>query len=75
MTIRRPLSEREVRARIIVIEHVRVDHLLELILVDRDYVVGAFAPKSSNDAFAVSVLPRRASGTDDLIKFEGIDAS
>ena len=48
---------------------------LELILVDRDDVVGAFAPKCSDDAFAVTVLPRGASGTNDFIKFESVNTS
>ena len=63
------------RARTIIIAHVCVDHSLELILVDSDDVVGAFAPECPDDAFAVSVLPRRAARADDLIKFEGVNAS
>ena len=63
------------RAGIIIIAHVCVDHSLKLILVDRDDVIGTFAPDGSNDALAVAVLPRGASGADDLIKFEGINTS
>ena len=61
------------RAGIIIIANVCIDDPLELILVDRDDVVGAFAPDGPNDALAVAVLPRGASGADDLIKFEGVN--
>ena len=63
------------RAGITIVAHVRIDDPLELILVDRDHVVGAFAPKCPDDALAVAVLPRGASGADDLIKFEGVNTS
>ena len=74
-TVRRPFGKGEVGTRIIIIAHVCIDDPLELILADCDYVVSAFAPEGPNDALAVSVLPRRSSGADDLLELEGVDAS
>ncbi len=75
LTIRRPLGEGEMGTCIIIIAHVCVDDSLELILTDRDDVVSAFAPEGPNDALAVAILPWGASGADDLLKLERVDAS
>ena len=70
-----PLGKGEMGTRIIIIAHVCIDHPLELILADRDNVVGVFAPDAPDNALAVAVLPRGASGADDLIKFEDVNTS
>ena len=58
--IRCILVQREMRADLIVIRSVILQHATQLRFVKHDQVIEAFAPNRSDDALDVAVLPRRA---------------
>src|ERR1700681_3703969 len=58
--IRRILVQREMRADLIVISSVILQHATQLRFVEHDQVIEAFAPNRSDDALDVAVLPWRA---------------
>ena len=58
----RVLVQREVGPRIIVIRHVRKEHVAQMPLAKHDDMIETLPSDRTDQAFAVSILPRRTSG-------------
>jgi hypothetical protein len=56
----RVLSERNVSSHVIIIGGIFRKNSSKMIFTDRDHMIGALAPDRPDQAFNISVLPRRA---------------
>ena len=61
------LAEREMSSALVVVFKVSRQHTAEVLLIEDDDVIEAFAPDRADDAFDIGVLPRRSRRGDDRL--------
>ena len=67
------LAEREMSSALVVVFKVSRQHTAEVLLIEDDDVIEAFAPDRADDAFDIGVLPRRSWRGDDLLDSHRLD--